>query len=68
MEFDFFMRGQSDGPPPEHAIGGDIKFLASFYAENTEEMVCVRPQKPRPVSFYSISDPTAARHTRLSIT
>jgi hypothetical protein len=52
----------------EHAIGGNVEFLADFYAENAEEMVRVGTQQKSAVAFHAIGNPAPARHTRLSIT
>jgi hypothetical protein len=52
----------------QHAIGGNVEFLAYFYAENAEEMIGVRTQQKSAIAFHAVSNPAPAGHTFLSIT
>jgi hypothetical protein len=61
------MRGENHFGGTEHAIGGNIEFLANFYAENAEEMVSVGSQQKSAITFHAVGNPAPARHTRLSI-
>src|SRR6476660_9650268 len=52
----------------QHAIGGNIEFLAYFYAENAKQMIGVGSQQKSAVSFHAVRYPAPPGHTFFSIT
>jgi hypothetical protein len=68
LKLNLVVRSEDHFGGTEHAIGGDVEFLAYFYAEDTKQMIGVGAQQKSAVAFHPVRYPAPAGHTFLSIT